>query len=340
MRFSASILAQAYNNQSSIIKTLKTSDGQTYTYDFAPPSDASKPTLLLLHGYPASRHDWATQIKALVAEGFGIVAPDMLGFGDTSKPTAIEAYNGKTISTQLIEILDAENLPQVVGVGHDWGAGVLSKVTTWYPKRFTKLSFVGTPYIPAGLLFDVDGFNKQSLETAGYMSFGYWYFFNSWDAAGIIESHLESFFSIIFTANASSWGTDFADLGAARAWLTANTTQPRPSWITAEYEAQWLSLYRQPNIVPATLNYYQALLRGIHQKDEAQLPDTARYLQVPVLAIGAAQDAILPPEAQRAAIEPWAVAGFEQRILDTGHWVALEKGDELSELLIEFAGSA
>lgn len=69
-------------NQTYTIKNLTTTWGHTYVYNFAPASDASKPTLLLLHGYPASRHDWEYQIAALTAEGYGVVAPDMLGFGE------------------------------------------------------------------------------------------------------------------------------------------------------------------------------------------------------------------------------------------------------------------
>jgi soluble epoxide hydrolase / lipid-phosphate phosphatase len=177
-------------NQSYITKELITNDGQTYVYDFARAKNSSKPTLLLLHGYPASRHDWTNQIMALAGEGFGVIAPDMLGFGDSSRPTAIEAYNTKTISSQLMQILDAEDLQDVVGVGHDWGAGILGKAVAWYPERFTKIVFVSVPYIPAGQLFDIDANNKLSLETVGFQSLGYWYFFNSWDAADIMKRHV------------------------------------------------------------------------------------------------------------------------------------------------------
>jgi len=176
--------------QYSITKQFTTADGQTYVYEFASPKNSSRPTLLLLHGYPSSRHDWTEQIAALTAQGFGVVAPDMLGFGDSSKPTAIEAYNTKTLSNHLIQILDAEGLRNVVGVGHDWGAGILAKVVAWYPGRFTKIAIVSVSYFPAGGLFDIDAFNKLSLETDGYQRFGYWYFFNSYDAASLIEQHV------------------------------------------------------------------------------------------------------------------------------------------------------
>jgi soluble epoxide hydrolase/lipid-phosphate phosphatase len=177
-------------NQSSITKQLTTLDGQTYVYDFVSAQNTSKPTLLLLHGYPSSRHDWDLQIATLAAEGFGVIAPDLLGFGDSSKPTAIEAYNTKIHSDHLAQILDAEGLSEVVGVGHDWGAGILGKMVAWYPERFSKIVIVSISYLPAGKLFDIDAANKQSLETLGYMQFGYWYFFNSWDAGDLISRNV------------------------------------------------------------------------------------------------------------------------------------------------------
>jgi pimeloyl-ACP methyl ester carboxylesterase len=178
--------------QSGTTKEFTTLDGRTYIYDFVSAKSAAKPTLLLLHGYPSSRHDWDHQVTALAAEGFGVVSLDLLGFGDTSKPTAIEAYNTKLFSDNLAHILDAEGLQTVIGVGHDWGAQLLAKAVAWYPERFSKLAFVSVPYAPAGKFLDVDAINKLSLETVGFAQFGFWYFFNAWDAAALMRRNVRA----------------------------------------------------------------------------------------------------------------------------------------------------
>ncbi|KAI0186837.1 Alpha/Beta hydrolase protein [Xylaria flabelliformis] len=325
-------------NNTILTKTVVTTDGYTYTYDYTPATNASKPTILLLHGYPASRQDWENTIPALAAEGYGVVAPDLLGFGDTSKPTEIEAYHLKGIVGQLTEILDAEGVKEVVGVGHDVGAVVLSRAAAWAPERFTKFVFVTVPYAPAGELFDVDALNAQGLKTRGYAQFGYWYFFNSYDTAGIISHHLESFFSLAWPFNVSSWATDFADIGVARTWLAANKTTELPSWVTPAYRDRWLRIWSQPNITTSTLNYYQALLRGVHAAEEAAFTDEDRTFRVPVLAVGSGKDQIATPDLQKASLEPWAVAGFKQLLVDSGHWIMQEKGDELNDILLEFIG--
>ena len=96
------------------------SDGTTYGYVHIPPSNPAKPTLLLLHGFPSSSHDWRHLNRQLQAGGYGVVAPDLLGYGDTDKPTELERYKYKTMTRQVIEILDKEGFKEVVAVCHDW----------------------------------------------------------------------------------------------------------------------------------------------------------------------------------------------------------------------------
>ncbi|KAJ2968906.1 hypothetical protein NUW58_g10115 [Xylaria curta] len=170
-------------------KSLVTTDGYTYVYDHVPPHNASMPTFLLLHGYPASRYYWHHQVQSLAKAGFGIIAPDSLGYGDSSKPTAIEEYNLKNIADHTAQILDAEGLSDVIGVGHDWGASILSRVAVYHRQRFSKLVFLAVGYTAPGVFFDVDAINAQGLKNNGYTTFGYWYFFNSYDSAALMSQN-------------------------------------------------------------------------------------------------------------------------------------------------------
>ena len=51
--------------------------------------------------------------------GYGVVAPDLLGYGDTDKPEVLEAYSMKRMSGHIAELLKKEGLEKVVGVAHD-----------------------------------------------------------------------------------------------------------------------------------------------------------------------------------------------------------------------------
>ena len=166
-----------------------TSDGVRYVYDYEP-AKVNKSTVLLLHGFPATRRDWHHQVDNLTAAGYGVIAPDLLGYGDTDRPIELEAYKLKRTTGHLIEILDSHSLQKVIGIGHDWGTVTLSRALAWHSNRFQKVAFLSAGYAPAGELFDVDAINAASYQNYGYMQYGYWYFFNSYDAGDVIEKRV------------------------------------------------------------------------------------------------------------------------------------------------------
>ena len=104
----------------SISKSIRLNEGTTYAFVHSPPSDSKKATFLLLHGFPSSSWNWRHQIFQLTEAGYGVLAPDLLGYGDTDKPEELEAYSMKRMSNHVAEILQKEGLQKVIGVGHDW----------------------------------------------------------------------------------------------------------------------------------------------------------------------------------------------------------------------------
>jgi soluble epoxide hydrolase / lipid-phosphate phosphatase len=127
------------------------------------------------------------------AAGYGTIAPDMLGFGASDMPTEPEAYDTKRLSDHLIELLDHENLGTVIAVGHDWGVVVLSRLAGFYPERLEKIVFVNVGHLAPGGFLDLDAINAQGLRDYGYMPYGYWYFFNRYDASSVIDAHVSPY---------------------------------------------------------------------------------------------------------------------------------------------------
>ena len=50
-----------------------------------------------------------------------MVVPELLGYGETDKPTDVEAYAFNPMCKQIAGILDAEGVDKVIGLGHDFG---------------------------------------------------------------------------------------------------------------------------------------------------------------------------------------------------------------------------
>jgi len=103
----------------SLYKTLTVDRGFTYNYYYSPASD-SRLTLLFLHGFPASSFDWHRQVSHFKAQGYGIIAPDLLGAGKTSHPEDYTQFNATRMAGDIINILNKEKVEKVVGVSHDW----------------------------------------------------------------------------------------------------------------------------------------------------------------------------------------------------------------------------
>ncbi|KAJ7910298.1 Alpha/Beta hydrolase protein, partial [Mycena leptocephala] len=89
-----------------------------YSYYFSAPVEG-KPTLLFSHGFPTPAYLWAKQMAFLDPMGYGIVAPDLLGYGGTDKPTDPKFYVGSGLAQDAIDILDHENIDKTIAVGHD-----------------------------------------------------------------------------------------------------------------------------------------------------------------------------------------------------------------------------
>ena len=124
----------------SLYKTTSVRRGHTYRYYFSPPASASqqqKPVLLFLHGFPSTSADWARQVAHLEPLGYGIVVPDCLGYGGSSKPADYKEYRHKLLSQDFVEILDAEGIQSAIAIGHDWcvHAGIRNASPDLYPCR-------------------------------------------------------------------------------------------------------------------------------------------------------------------------------------------------------------
>lgn len=178
-----------------ISKTAILPSGVTYTY-VSIPAKPTKPTILFLHGCPSSSYDWRHQISFFSAHGYGVLAPDLLGYGGTTKPSSLHDYRGKKMALELAELLDHENITaKVHAIGHDFGALPCSKLLNYVPARVTSAVFMCAPYIPPGMTaMDVDAMEKMTKEMLGYEVFGYWRFFVKPTTGKLLIEHVSSNF--------------------------------------------------------------------------------------------------------------------------------------------------
>jgi len=101
----------------------------------------SGPALLLLHGIGDSSASWVPLMPAL-AERYTVVAPDLLGHGESDKPRA--DYSVAAYANGMRDLLDVVGIEQATVVGHSLGGGVAAQLAYQYPERCERLVLVAT----------------------------------------------------------------------------------------------------------------------------------------------------------------------------------------------------
>jgi haloacetate dehalogenase len=100
--------------------------------------------LLLLHGYPQTNMMWH-KIAPLLAQNFTVVATDLRGYGDSSKPSIDSdrtAYSKRAMAADRVEVMSQLGYDRFLLVGHDRGARVAYRLTVDYPKKVKKLALL------------------------------------------------------------------------------------------------------------------------------------------------------------------------------------------------------
>ena len=171
--------------------------GRTYSY-VSILAKSNKPNILFLHGFPSSSFDWRHQVAYFSALGYGILTPDLLGYGQTSKPLDPASYGGKRMASELAELLEFEGLGKVHGVGHDCGSPLLGRLYSYFPDRFLSCAFLSVPYTPPGTYFDLDAYKASSEQMLGFEKYGYMRFMRTEDSWKVLSAHVSDFSALFW----------------------------------------------------------------------------------------------------------------------------------------------
>ena len=107
-------------------------------------------TVLLLHGEPTWSYLYRHMIPPLVAAGFRVVAPDLVGFGRSDKPSERTDHTyQRQVDWMRAALFDALNLEDVILFCQDWGGLIGLRLVAAAPERFARLVIANTG-LPTG----------------------------------------------------------------------------------------------------------------------------------------------------------------------------------------------
>jgi pimeloyl-ACP methyl ester carboxylesterase len=101
------------------------------------------PPLLLLHGWPEFWLTWEPVMTRL-ASRFTLIAPDLRGFGDSSKPDG--PYGPDQHAADMLALMDALGVERFGVVGHDVGGAAMQPLARTAPARLSGLFFFDFVY--------------------------------------------------------------------------------------------------------------------------------------------------------------------------------------------------
>ena len=104
--------------------------------------DASKETLLLIHGFLDNAWSWESTVNAGLAERFHVLAPDMRGHGDSDRIGSGGYYHFMDYVADLASIVESTRQPQVSLVGHSMGGSIVAYFAGAFPERCRRVALL------------------------------------------------------------------------------------------------------------------------------------------------------------------------------------------------------
>jgi pimeloyl-ACP methyl ester carboxylesterase len=287
------------------------------------------PAVILCHGFPEHPFSWRNQIAPIVAAGFRVIVPSQRGYGGTDAPADAQTYSVKNLVADLTGLLDHLGIDKAIFIGHDWGS-----MPAWYsaiyaPERTIGIGSVCTPY------FTWES-PKDMIETYDELR-GPNHYMRTFQEPGVGEAILEADVEHTFRSMMRGRGMTRAEFDAApkaiqevQAGVFVGDPQLFGDPVADDDAIRfYVDVYERTGFTGG-LNWYRALRKDF---EEAQGSDY--IVHKPALLIYASDDWFFF-EAGYEGLGAYLPQLEQHEIADAGHWVQMEKPDEVNALLVSW----
>ncbi|KAF9521695.1 alpha/beta-hydrolase [Crepidotus variabilis] len=296
-----------------------------------------KPTLVFLHGFPNSSYDWRYQIKFFTDQGYGVVAPDLLGYGGTDKPLDTALYKASGIAQDVVDILDRIGVTgDAIPIGHDWGSKIVSRLANDHQDRFAAFGFLAVGYGAPNPTLSYKDFVASTAKVFGRELFGYWAFFSEDDAPAVVTKYYDAFWDGLFAFEPETVKL-LAATGGFDAYLPKNLSVPLPAFLPPAVCLPNNSCIDQTGL-SAPFNWYKVVTSDLDREDAALVPKENYKINKPVF-YGAALNDMVAVSALFYATMPPYVPQLTIQNYTASHWVQWEKRDEVNQDINAWVGT-
>ena len=263
----------------------------------------SGPPVLLLQGWPQTHLEWR-HVAPVLAQRFTVVATDLRGYGDSSKPPEGEnhaGYSKRVMAQDQIEVMRALGFEQFAVAGHDRGGRVACRMALDHPHIVTRLA-----------LLDIVPTRTVYAQVSQNLATWYFHWFFLIQPAPLPE--------MLLAGQAEPFLRTFAFRGLI------------PGAIDESVFAEYVRCFADPQTLHAMCEDYRAGASIDLQHDEA---DLATQLRCPTLVLWGVHGAM---HRLFDVLETWRPRAPDARgsALPGGHWLPEECPQEVSAALAEF----
>jgi pimeloyl-ACP methyl ester carboxylesterase len=283
-------------------------DLPTVSLSYLEDGPADGPLAICLHGFPDSRASFRHLAPALVSAGYRVVMPALRGYGPSSVAKD-GVYHSSALAHDVISLHDScGGDERSIVVGHDWGAMATYLAVAAAPERFRRAVTMAVPPLGAmaGAMLRFD-----QLQRSWYM----------W------------LFQLPFA--------DYAVSANDSAFLDRLWEQWSPGYDGREDVALVKAALDSPERIAAAIGYYRAMFTPTTPPAPYEQVFASRdaALAIPFLYLHGRNDGCVAEldfdEVRRHLPENSAVHVIE----DAGHFMHLERPDEIAHLVLDFLAS-
>ncbi|MBJ3786440.1 alpha/beta fold hydrolase [Devosia sediminis] len=274
--------------------------------------------IVLCHGWPEHAYSWRHQMSALARAGYHVIVPNQRGYGNSSRPAAVEQYDIQHLAGDLVALLDHYGYARATFVGHDWGASVVWGLAMLYPSRVDRVINLSLPYQERGEVPWID-LLEQFLGSDYYMVH-----FNRQPgmADAVLDLNAERFLRNLYRKDVPPTPPEpgMAMINLAQ----AETALGAPVMSDSDL-AVYVSAFEKSGFTGG-INWYRNLDRNWHQ-----LGKVDPIIHQPTLMIYGDRD-VIPKSATLINFVPHV----EVASLDCGHWIQEEMPEETNRLILDW----
>jgi len=289
------------------------------------------PPVLLLHGWPEFWYGWRKQMPVLANAGFRAIAVDMRGFGQTEVPAPLRlqpaAYTFKAMCEDLSQLLDIVHLDKAVFVGHDWGGMVVWRLARYLPNRVQAVASVCTAYRPRTKKFVSPA---EIAHKHPRLAYQIWFSEHPEEAARELDQDIDRSLAFIFRSSSREDHVGHFMRPGDKGFLQHFPKNYTRSKLFSDEEWREYAEDRRRRGFRESLVWYSTT--RLNWEDEKDLPVVVWQR---ALMVTAGKDAVLSP-AITVGMEDWVPHLRRAHIHEAAHWVASERGEELSAILLSW----